>query len=81
MLVDFEGTLWMRDLTKKGVLDLVGAVGPGGERELPKEVEEAVNVLAKLADDRKNEVWLLSGLRVKGVLEAVAEKVPKVGIV
>ena len=81
VLVDFEGTLWRRDLTKKGVLDLVGAVGPGGERELPKEVEEAVNVLAKLADDRKNEVWLLSGLRVKGVLEAVAEKVPKVGIV
>lgn len=49
--------------------------------KLPKEVEEAISVLGKLAEDRRNEVWLLSGLRVKGVLEAVAERVPKVGIV
>ena len=63
---------------------LGGADASGGERvklKLPEEVEEAIGVLGKLAEDRKNEVWLLSGLRVKGVLEAVAERVPKVGIV
>jgi trehalose 6-phosphate synthase/phosphatase len=49
--------------------------------ELPKEVEDTIEVLGKLAEDWKNEVWLLSGLRVKGVLECVAERVPRVGIV
>ena len=49
-----------------------------GEYELP---EEAVDVLKKLTEDRKNEVWLLSGLPVRGALEKVAELVPKVGIV
>ena len=43
--------------------------------------EEAVNVLGKLAEDPRNEVWLLSGLRVDGVLERFRAKVPKVGIV
>ena len=93
ILVDFEGTLWRRDLTKNGLMEMVrmGVIvlddkgGPGkGEKklpDLPKEVEEAVEVLGKLADDWKNEVWLLSGLRVKGILEAVAERVPRVGIV
>jgi trehalose 6-phosphate synthase complex regulatory subunit len=36
---------------------------------------EVIGVLGKLAEDRKNEAWLLSGLRVKGVLEAVVERV------
>ncbi|KAF8890790.1 glycosyltransferase family 20-domain-containing protein [Gymnopilus junonius] len=106
ILVDFEGTLWRRDLSKEGVLALglggVGGsengfggsesgfsgseVGEGEDRveevKLPRQVEEAVEVLGKLAEDeRRNEVWLLSGLRVKGVLEAVARRVPKVGIV
>lgn len=76
LLVDFEGTLWSRDLTKKAVLDL-SAQGAA----LPEAAEKAVVVLGKLAEDRRNEVWLLSGLQVRGVLEAVAEKVPKVGIV
>ena len=76
ILVDFEGTLWRRDLTKKGVL----AFATSGVK-LPAEVENAVEVLGRLADDRRNEVWLLSGLQVKGVLEAVAERVPKGGIV
>jgi trehalose-6-phosphatase len=49
-----------------------------GEYEFP---EEVVNVLGKLADDSRNEVWLLSGLKVDGVLEWFREKVPKVGIV
>ncbi|KAJ3496620.1 hypothetical protein NLJ89_g10458 [Agrocybe chaxingu] len=85
ILVDFEGTLWRRDLTKKGLQELL-RIGTkpkeGGEKVvLPAEVEEAIAVLGRLAEERRNEVWLLSGLRVGGVLEAVAERVPKVGIV
>ncbi|KAF8963230.1 alpha,alpha-trehalose-phosphate synthase [Flammula alnicola] len=80
ILVDFEGTLWRRDLTQKGVLQFLGGKG-NSEVELPKEVEDAIGVLGKLAEDRRSEVWLLSGLQMKGVLEAVAERVPKVGIV
>ena len=49
-----------------------------GEYELP---EGAVDVLKNLTEDRKNDVWLLSGLPVRGALEKVAELVPKVGIV
>ncbi|KDR78129.1 hypothetical protein GALMADRAFT_94660 [Galerina marginata CBS 339.88] len=88
VFVDFEGTLWGRDLTRRGVLGLgVGGGGGGGEKgvekeeELPRQVEDAIDVLGKLAEDRRNEVWLLSGLRAEGVLEAVAARVPKVGIV
>lgn len=73
ILVDFEGTLWSRDLSRAGLVGMAQ-----GEYVFP---EEAVNVLGKLAEDPKNEVWLLSGLRIDGVLEKVREKVPKVGIV
>ncbi|EDR09311.1 alpha,alpha-trehalose-phosphate synthase [Laccaria bicolor S238N-H82] len=73
ILVDFEGTLWRRDLSREGMMKLAK-----GEYELP---EGAVDVLRKLTEDRKNEVWVLSGLPVRGVLEKVAELVPKVGIV
>jgi len=82
ILVDFEGTLRRRDLTKKGVLEImemIEGLEKGGE--LPKEVEETVGVIGKLSEDWKNEVWLLSGLRVKGVLEKIVERVPEVGIV
>lgn len=76
ILVDLEGTLWQRELTKGGItaLSTTGAA-------LPAELDEVVQVLGRLADDRRNEVWVLSGLRVSGVLEALAERVPKVGIV
>ena len=73
ILVDFEGTLWSRDLSKAGLVGMAQ-----GNYEFP---EAAVNVLKKLAEDARNEVWLLSGLRIDGVLESVREKVPKVGIV
>ena len=73
ILVDFEGTLWIRDLSRAGLVGMAK-----GEYVFP---EEAANVLGKLADDSRNEVWLLSGLRVDGVLERFREKVPKVGIV
>lgn len=87
VLVDFEGTLWRRDLSQRGVLEMLGEGSEQAMTEmvvklrLPEEVEVAIAVLGKLAEDKKNEVWLLSGLRVKGVLEAVAERVPQVGIV
>ena len=73
ILVDFEGTLWIRDLTRAGLVGMAK-----GDYEFP---EEVANVLGRLADDPRNEVWLLSGLRVDGVLERFREKVPKVGIV
>jgi trehalose 6-phosphate synthase complex regulatory subunit len=72
ILIDFEDTLWSRDLSRAGL------VGMGkGEYVFP---EQAVNVLGKLVKDVRNEVWLLSGLRIDGVLDSIREKVPKVGI-
>ena len=73
ILVDFEGTLWIRDLSRAGLVGMAK-----GEYVFP---EDVVNVLKKLAEDSRNEVWLLSGLRIDGVLERFREKVPKVGIV
>ena len=68
LLIDFEGTLWIRDpaLLVKGIFNPPA---------------ETIQVLNKLADDPRNEVWLLSGLQVKGALEKVAEAAPKIGIV
>jgi trehalose-6-phosphatase len=39
-----------------------------------------MKLLSKLAEDRRNDVWLLSGLPVKGVMEKVAELVPNIGL-
>ncbi|KAH9856277.1 glycosyltransferase family 20-domain-containing protein [Lenzites betulinus] len=74
-LIDFEGTLWERDIR---TIARNAGVGGSPSFEPPK---EAIDVLNKLADDPRNEVWLLSGLPVKGSLEIVAEKAPNVGIV
>ncbi|TFY74670.1 hypothetical protein EWM64_g9341, partial [Hericium alpestre] len=60
-----RGTLWDRDPREQ-------AFNPP---------DEALEVLGKLAEDKKNEVWLLSGLPVNGALGYVAKKVPKVGLV
>lgn len=65
ILIDFEGTLWARD--------------PRNPTFEPP--TEALDLLNKLASDRRNEVWLLSGLPVKGALEEVAKVVPQIGIV
>ena len=70
ILVDFEGTLWQRDISKKGLLQ--SPFSP------PR---EALEVLNRLAEDGRNDVWLLSGLAVKGKMEVVAEMVPDVGTV
>jgi trehalose 6-phosphate synthase/phosphatase len=69
LFIEFEGTLWQRDISRAG---LVKPFAPP---------EVAVDLLNKLAEDGRNEVWLLSGLPVKGMMEMVAEKVPKIGIV
>jgi len=42
---------------------------------------KSLNILGRLADDPKNEVWLLSGLPVKGALANVEKSIPKVGLV
>lgn len=95
ILVDFEGTLWRRDLTKNGLVEMnkmiesleasnsaaVSGESNGSEVKLPKDVEDTIEVLGKVSEDWKNELWLLSGLKVKGVLERIAEKIPRVGIV
>jgi len=70
LLIDFEGTLWQRDISKAGLL-----------QDPFSPPEEALDLLNKLAEDRRNEVWLLSGLAVSGKMEVVAEKLPNVGIV
>ncbi|PPQ92308.1 hypothetical protein CVT25_008599 [Psilocybe cyanescens] len=84
----FEGTLW-RDLLRAtvfGDLDAPSSTAPAGtaipaHAPLPEEVEKAVGVLGKLAEDRKNKVWLLSGLKVAGGLVAVTGRVLRVAIV
>ncbi|KAF8718268.1 hypothetical protein AX14_011953 [Amanita brunnescens Koide BX004] len=73
LLVDFEGTLWKRDLTKEGLAKVMR-----GEAEIP---EDALNLLKALTEIKNNEVWLLSGLQIKDVLDRVAERIPKLGIV
>lgn len=116
VLLDLEGTLWLRDLSRKGLVwmeeDYKRAAGPdeadeedededeeavdaegveriqktGGGSEADKKGEIAIpegvlSVLGKLVEDRRNEVWVLSGLRMRGVLERIAERVHGLGIV
>jgi trehalose 6-phosphate synthase/phosphatase len=69
LLIEFEGTLWQRDISRAGLLKPFSPP------------QDAVDLLNKLTEDVRNEVWLLSGLPVKGMMDMVAEKVPKIGIV
>ncbi|KAG5642279.1 hypothetical protein DXG03_003056 [Asterophora parasitica] len=92
VLVDLEGTLWGRDLSREGLVrmeedykaagrDRGEANGDGDVKARIQVPEDVLLVLEKLVEDRRNEVWLLSGLRVRGVLERIAERVPRLGIV
>ena len=74
LLVDFEGTIWTRDMGT-----IARNAGAAGTREF-EPPEEAIRLLNRLAEDPKNQVWLLSGL-TKGMLDVVSEKAPKLGIV
>ncbi|KAF8830403.1 hypothetical protein HHX47_DHR2000621 [Lentinula edodes] len=77
ILVDWEGTLIGDYLP-------TGAPGATPEREIQKEEEfkAATTILKKLvAQEEKNEVWLLSGLPIK-VLERISKEVGgRIGIV
>ncbi|KAH8112031.1 glycosyltransferase family 20-domain-containing protein [Phellopilus nigrolimitatus] len=64
ILVDFEGTLWLRDPRSR-------AFDPP---------HEALDVLKALAEDERNDVWLLSGLPIGGNLDKVARDLPDVGL-
>lgn len=64
LLIDFEGTLWFRDPRSR-------------EFNPPK---DALEVLDALSRDEKNEVWLLSGLPIRGALEKIADAVPNIGL-
>jgi trehalose 6-phosphate synthase/phosphatase len=68
LLIDFEDTLWERN--------------PQRQREGKGEgiPTEAIEVVKRLSEDSRNEVWLLSGLPVK-TLDDVAKSTPKVGFV
>ncbi|KAH9964851.1 alpha-trehalose-phosphate synthase [Russula dissimulans] len=68
LLIDFEDTLWQRN--------------PRHQREGQGEgiPTEAIEVVKRLSEDSRNEVWLLSGLTVK-TLDEVAKELSKVGFV
>ncbi|KIJ47269.1 glycosyltransferase family 20 protein [Sphaerobolus stellatus SS14] len=64
ILLDLEDTLWVRE-------------HPQHSFEPP---EETVEILRKLAQDRKNQVWVLSGLP-RMALDKMSSLVPEVGLV
>ncbi|KAH9916264.1 glycosyltransferase family 20-domain-containing protein [Epithele typhae] len=76
MLVDFEGTIWQRDI---GTIAINAGVAAGGHKEF-EPPEETMKLLGRLADDPRNQVWLLSGLP-RDVLDVVVEKAPTIGII
>jgi hypothetical protein len=65
--------LWRRDLTRKGLQAYLK-----GDYKIPEAPLEVLNILS---EDKRNDIWLLSGLPVKDVLDRVAEKVVNIGIV
>ncbi|KAJ7225989.1 alpha,alpha-trehalose-phosphate synthase, partial [Mycena pura] len=69
LLLDFEGTLWMRP--KPGA-------PPDSE---DARLDRALEMLRRFATDRRNNVWLLSGLPIAGVIARIAKEVPLIGIV
>lgn len=68
LLIDFEDTLWQRNPRLEH---------EGQAQSVP---QEAIEVVKRLSEESKNEVWLLSGLPVKA-LDEVAKEVPRIGFV
>ncbi|KIK15015.1 hypothetical protein PISMIDRAFT_16818 [Pisolithus microcarpus 441] len=64
-------------MSKSAMIEMMRS-GKGRMVEPP---ETTMQVLERLAGDPKNEIWVLSGLSVKGALERLAQRVPSVGIV
>ncbi|KAF6744609.1 alpha,alpha-trehalose-phosphate synthase [Ephemerocybe angulata] len=81
IIVDFEGTLWRRDLSREGMLERMLRGEKEWSEEDPEWPRESVEVLRGLAEDRKNEVWVLSGLSRGGILGKLARVLPRVGVV
>jgi trehalose 6-phosphate synthase complex regulatory subunit len=70
LFIDLEDTLWTRK-TEGGIIK------QGTPFDVPQNVFDLLN---KLAEDRRNEVWLLSGLPIAGGMDPIAEKVPGIGL-
>ncbi|KAH9990884.1 alpha-trehalose-phosphate synthase [Russula vinacea] len=68
LLIDFEDTLWERNPRRQH---------EGKGESIPT---EAIEVVKRLSEDSRNEVWLLSGLPVK-MLDGLARDTPTVGFV
>jgi trehalose-6-phosphatase len=66
LLIDLEDTLWERN--------------PRRQREGEGVPTEAIEIVKRLSEDTRNEIWILSGLPVK-VLDGMAKDTPKVGFV
>ena len=82
MLIDLEGTLWRRDLSREGLTRMEEDYRTGeADQPLVEVPEEVLLLLEKLVADAKNEVWLLSGLRACGLLDRIGRRMPKMGIV
>jgi hypothetical protein len=81
ILVDFEGTLWRRDLSKDGMQCRMLRKEEEWSEEDEAWPKDSVELLKTLADDKKNEVWVLSGLVRTGILGKLSKVAPKVGII
>ncbi|KAI5891466.1 uncharacterized protein SCHCODRAFT_02629180 [Schizophyllum commune H4-8] len=69
LFIDLEGTLYKRDVSRDALLD---------NRFDPPEA--ALEILEKLVADKRNEVWLMSGLP-RSVLQRIADRIPRLGII
>ncbi|KAJ2921413.1 hypothetical protein H1R20_g15685, partial [Candolleomyces eurysporus] len=81
ILIDFEGTLWRRDLSKEGMQNWMLRKEPEWSEDDEAWPKESVELLKSLAEDKKNEVWVLSGLARTGILGKLTKVAPKVGII
>ena len=70
ILLDLEDTLWTRKTS-------AGFIKQGTPFTVPQEVLDLLN---KLNDDSKNEIWVLSGLPIKDGMDQIANNVPGIGL-
>lgn len=70
LLLDLEDTLWTRKTS-------AGFIKQGTPFTIPQDVFDLLN---KLNGDQKNEIWVLSGLPIKGGMDQIASNTPGVGL-
>ena len=70
VLLDLEDTLWTRKTS-------AGIIKQGTPFTIPQDVFDILN---KLKGDPKNEIWVLSGLPIKGGMDQISDNVPGVGL-